>query len=308
MKLKVVSVAVVVLILSALSAIEVTAQVHDASVLWLKVYGQPPAVANLSFGARLTNSFGLDTSALFPTAFREQEPPPPPPGFDCIWARVRTGQFGTYRGLLDRDFRAWSSSAQKDTFVVKFQQNDNPSADIAFKWPSAAYFTAHHVSAASFKYNDPDLGTAVIIDMLAQDSTTILAAGDAGGGVGILQATIYITGLDTVDTGVDLVDPAVPGSFHLNQNYPNPFNPTTTITFDIQKLSLTDISVYNILGQKVATLVSSVLSPGVYSTQWNGSNDFGTPLASGMYFARMNAHVEGTGESFTALRKLLLMK
>ena len=302
MKLKVVSVMVVLVALVALSAVPMYAQVPDASVIWLTAYGKAPAVSNMKFGTRVGNTFGPDTAASFPVAeYKEQEAPPPSPGFDCIWAKIRPSQW-SIRGLLDRDYRAWAIPTQKDTFKVAFVQADSTGQDILLKWPGAAYLAAH-CSAAQLKYTH-DVDGPVIIDMFTQDSVLIVAAGDNN----CLNATIIITGPVLVETGVILKDPGIPASFGLNQNYPNPFNPTTTITFDIQKLSAADISVYNVLGQKVATLFASELPPGTYSVVWNGTTDNGLPVSSGMYFARMNARVEGTGESYTALRKLLLMK
>ncbi len=76
----------------------------------------------------------------------------------------------------------------------------------------------------------------------------------------------------------------VPKVFSLSQNYPNPFNPTTEIQFAVPKSGYVTLSIYNALGQKVATLVDGNLTPGVYQQVFNGSR-----YASGMYFARMIA-------------------
>src|SRR5437867_386699 len=122
MKLKLVSVAGV-FVFFLLSTVLVQSQVKDASVIWLRVYGQG-SISNLTFGARVANTFGADTAGAFPSTYKEQEPPPPSPGFDCVWKAIRTGQFGGFRGLLDKDFRAWTSTSQKDTFRVSFVQAD----------------------------------------------------------------------------------------------------------------------------------------------------------------------------------------
>src|SRR5260221_14002311 len=102
-----------------------------------------------------------------------------------------------------------------------------------------------------------------------------------------------------------------PRSYALHQNYPNPFNPTTSIQFDLLQRAFTDISVYNLLGQKVATLVSREVAAGVYTTTWNGESDRGVPATSGVYFVRMSAQSTGNNgkeEHFSAVRKLVLMK
>jgi hypothetical protein len=89
----------------------------------------------------------------------------------------------------------------------------------------------------------------------------------------------------------------------LRQNYPNPFNPSTTITFDIPRTGFTSIVVYNMLGQKVTTLVASVLSPGTYSAQWDARD----AVPTGVYLVRMR--VTGSAQAdFSAVRKIMFVK
>jgi flagellar hook assembly protein FlgD len=78
--------------------------------------------------------------------------------------------------------------------------------------------------------------------------------------------------------------------------------------FDIRVSAETELAIYNVLGQKVATLENDLLAPGTYSAVWNGTTDNGTPVTSGIYYARMTARPTGDAEPFVALRKLLLMK
>jgi hypothetical protein len=103
-------------------------------------------------------------------------------------------------------------------------------------------------------------------------------------------------------------DNAIPKHFALSQNYPNPFNPTTTIQFAIEKSAMTVVEVYNVLGQKIATLVDQQLAPGNFSARWNGTNDNGRTAASGVYFVRMHAQPTAGAEAFTQIRKIVLMK
>jgi Arylsulfotransferase (ASST)/Secretion system C-terminal sorting domain len=76
----------------------------------------------------------------------------------------------------------------------------------------------------------------------------------------------------------------IPGKFDLFQNYPNPFNPETNIKFDIPKSSLVKISVYDMLGREVESLVNEKLSAGSYKSNWNAMN-----YPSGVYFCRIQA-------------------
>jgi hypothetical protein len=81
----------------------------------------------------------------------------------------------------------------------------------------------------------------------------------------------------------------IPKKFALGQNYPNPFNPVTMIRFEIPKASEVKITVYNILGERVKTLVSGYFPAGSSSVQWNGTNEAGIRVCSGIYVYQMIA-------------------
>ncbi|MFH2048620.1 MAG: T9SS type A sorting domain-containing protein [bacterium] len=81
----------------------------------------------------------------------------------------------------------------------------------------------------------------------------------------------------------------VPDKFNLSQNYPNPFNPSTVISFTIPRTSYVELAVYNIIGQKVITLVSDRLNEGFYNVSWDGTNNDGNIVSSGLYLYRLTA-------------------
>jgi len=91
-------------------------------------------------------------------------------------------------------------------------------------------------------------------------------------------------------------------TFMLEQNYPNPFNPETSIRFQIPQTIKTSLTIYNVLGQKVKTLVNNKLSAGSYTMRWSGLNNQGNPVGTGVYFYRIEA-----GE-FVKTRKMLFIK
>ena len=94
----------------------------------------------------------------------------------------------------------------------------------------------------------------------------------------------------------------VPAEYILPQNFPNPFNPSTTIDYSLAKAGHVDLTVYNATGQKIATLVDDRQSSGHYSITWNGRDDRGAEMTSGVYFCRMVAG--GATKSI----KMILMK
>ena len=108
----------------------------------------------------------------------------------------------------------------------------------------------------------------------------------------------------TVDAGwmLSTEEEMLPEVFALHNNYPNPFNPITNIRYDIPEVSDVRIDIYNINGQRVRTLVSREHQPGRYKIQWNATNEFGSPVASGMYIYKIHA------KDFVSVKKLLLMK
>lgn len=94
----------------------------------------------------------------------------------------------------------------------------------------------------------------------------------------------------------------IPDEYSLAQNYPNPFNPTTTISYGLPEDADVTITVYNILGEVVVTLVNERQKAGYYRIQWNSRNDYGKQLAGGIYIYQISAN------SFVKTRKLVLLK
>ena len=94
----------------------------------------------------------------------------------------------------------------------------------------------------------------------------------------------------------------IPAAISLRQNAPNPFNPSTTIAFDLPKFANIQLRVLNILGQAVRRLVDETRSAGRHTVRWNGNNDRGRAVASGIYFYQLQV------ESFVQTRKMILLR
>ncbi len=116
--------------------------------------------------------------------------------------------------------------------------------------------------------------------------------------------------LDPRATTVASSEGVLPEKYALFQNYPNPFNPSTTFRFDLPSATHVKLSIYNILGQKIKTLLNRNMIAGFHSIQWNGTNDASEEVASGMYLYRLEAIVQNASSTnrFIQTKKLLLLK
>jgi hypothetical protein len=105
-----------------------------------------------------------------------------------------------------------------------------------------------------------------------------------------------------IGVAVDEDISGLPDEFTLAQNYPNPFNPTTVIDFTLPRESHVQLSVYDILGKKVKTLVDESKAPGAYSVIWDGTDNGGNPQASGTYFYRLSSDESTLNRRMTLVR------
>jgi hypothetical protein len=112
----------------------------------------------------------------------------------------------------------------------------------------------------------------------------------------ILEYNPDLTDVDNENTA------ALPLEFRVHQNYPNPFNPVTTLRYALPVRGEVEVAVFNVLGQRVATLVCKTESAGEHTVVWNSTDDKGRPVASGVYFYRVRAGDE------VQSRKMVLLK
>jgi len=176
--------------------------------------------------------------------------------------------------------------------------------------------------AGSYAYVADGWSGLQVIDISDLQSPSIAGSRDtpgfAWGGVTVLEECTYvadgISGLQILPAQCEMtsitddgsVAPSFPMAFSLSQNYPNPFNPTTSITYEIPVGSEEGVpmvlEVFNLRGQRVATLVDGVKTPGSYTVLWNGRDDSGRPLSSGTFLYRIEAG------DFTSTRKMVILK
>lgn len=124
--------------------------------------------------------------------------------------------------------------------------------------------------------------------------------------------TIFVDALTGVVVSVEESAAAneIPRSFALQQNYPNPFNPETVIEYRLPRASEVEISIFNLQGQKMATLARGRQTAGAHKIVWNGLNEFGQRVAAGVYLYQLKVVDPargGTGK-FTAVKKMLALR
>ena len=152
------------------------------------------------------------------------------------------------------------------------------------------------------RYDGPGHGDDKARDIAIWNCDTIYVTGESdGGATGLDYATIKY-----VQKGSDVKEETGskerPSGFVLSQNYPNPFNPTTKIEFTLARSGIVSLDIYDLLGRKVRALVSERLSSGYKSVLWDGRNDSGKDVASGIYFYRLRT------EAFDKSMKMVMMK
>lgn len=114
--------------------------------------------------------------------------------------------------------------------------------------------------------------------------------------------TLFIRAKVKTTTAVAEIDPQVPAQFALEQNYPNPFNPSTNIRYALPAAAQVKVEVYDLTGRRVAGLVNNYQAAGTYNVTWNGVNDLGEKVSSGVYFCHIKAG------SFEKTMKMSLLK
>jgi hypothetical protein len=115
-----------------------------------------------------------------------------------------------------------------------------------------------------------------------------------------IKGKVYVQESSDVENTTDEAD--VIAGYSLWQNYPNPFNPETDISFSLPEKTEASLVIYNILGEKIKTLVTGYMRAGTHTVHWNGRDEAGMPIASGIYFYRLKT------ETFDQTMKMVLMK
>jgi len=160
-------------------------------------------------------------------------------------------------------------------------------------------------------YGMTDNSGAYTIDGLPAGPLTVMAdregynAAQAALSIGPTEFSVNGVGLTLIPSTPASVSEQrdIPAAYALEQNYPNPFNPTTSIGFQLSAASVVTLKVFNVLGQEVAVLANETKPAGRYSVTWDARR-----FASGVYFYALNASAVGGGQTFSSLKKMVLVK
>ena len=235
------------------------------------------------------DTLGYDSTATYclDLGLGESELPPKPP------AGVFDARFVDHRDppCMGQGQRLHLQGAALDTFQLSFQKGDG-AYSFVISWPAGL-----DSDWDALNLYDGLTGTFISVNMLTSTQVTVTLT---------FVSSVNIIGAPKI-SAVAPDNDLIPGTFALNQNYPNPFNPSTTIKFSVAKSSFADVAVFDVLGRRIATLASEEMKPGFYTTTWNGADDNGVAVSSGVYYVRMVA-TGGQNVNFSAVQKLLLMK
>jgi len=237
------------------------------------------------------NVFGVMASAA--EAWDAADRHEPPVIGDYISVSFDNRHWDERGGFYSTDVQSASADGHKWPFVVKTNQKGVVSLD--FEW------TQSLPSDWEIVLIDPATGT--VKDLQTDPTYEIACACDDSG-----RDFVIVTGSPSFTrVAVEAYD-VVPAEYQLAQNFPNPFNAVTTLRFSLPEESAVSIIIYDLLGQKIATLADrAYYSAGNHTLIWDGTDELGKMMSTGVYFYRMEA-LSGGKALFQDARKLIMLK
>jgi hypothetical protein len=218
---------------------------------------------------------------------------------DTLWLRKYQGP-----GYSSDEALALAMDGSGNAYVTGYSYGSGHSQDYA-----TIKYDSNGDTAWVARYDGPAISTDSACAVAVDDSGNVYVTGSSvGNSTGMDCVTLkYVQGPSDVEDQTE--SSPKPSEFALSQNYPNPFNPSTTIHYTVHRLPSavrspipTTLKIYNILGEVVKTLVDQPKWVGDYAVQWDGKNDEGEQLSSGIYFCQLKV-----GDQ-TSAKKMVLLK
>ena len=205
---------------------------------------------------------------------------------------------------LDSAFKVLMSIPAAPDLVYPPKNAQNILTNPIFEWDSNGAISTHRIQIATdSNFSSLILNTSGIVNHYFQMPNNILQLSTLYywrvNGTNVLGTGPWsaVWNFRVRDTGIEKISSIIPAEFRLHNNYPNPFNPETNIKFEIPGSSLVIITIYDLLGNKIITLLNQHLSAGEYKVNWIAAN-----LASGIYFYRMET------KDFSDTKRMVLLK
>ena len=202
----------------------------------------------------------------------------------------------------------FSTHVDYDTTIpFKWQESYDVDSDVTYKLTIELEFFGNTYTDVHENITDTTISISShsldpLLNVTSQDEATISYTVDASDGeFTIVSSETGSFVLSSASLGADN-NQLYPHTYTLHQNYPNPFNPVTSLRYDLPEDGLVNITVYDMMGRIVKTLVNSSQTAGFKSAQWNATNDRNEPVSAGLYLYTIQA-----GE-FTQTKKMVLLK
>ena len=233
-----------------------------------------------------------------------------------------TGKDGANMGAFDmrcdspKPFE-WISSAVdtinltksnlNEIYKLEWEKSNNQFGDVNYKVyasvGSLPYDEIHDTTETNFPISYQEFYAGVFESFPTVSAATVKFSVVAIEGTDTIKVTgddrvVYVNRYDYLSTASH----NIPEKFELHDNYPNPFNPTTTIRFDTPEVSNVNLTIYNMLGQKIRSFNIDGISPGSHSITWNATNDYGDTVGAGVYLYHLRAN------QYVKTKKMILLK
>jgi len=197
--------------------------------------------------------------------------------------------------------RVLASTGGDDSFYILMDGDRERLWDCLYDGQSSQWKWDQVTERGNGAYNNPQYDPA-IFTLTEGEHTLVVKEREDGTQLDRLLLTTDFDYVPDEYSTISEISTTVPEQFNLQQNYPNPFNSETAISYQIPISSHVTIEVFNFMGQKLRTLVNEESNAGTYHAIWNGLDNHGQPVSSGIYFYEMRAG------NFTAMKKMLLVR